>query len=673
MKYLFVLPVFVLLMMLSACSSDQPQFASLEAYPVYPYRDLGAGYTPAATTFKLWSPAAQAARLRLYATDQPTAGPQQEIMLETQDGVWATVVEGDLDETYYTFQIKINGHWQAEAADPYARAVGTNGRRAQVVDLSATDPQGWDKDERPTLLRFADAVIYEVHLRDISLDPRAGIQLPGKFLGLAERGTKTPQGDATGLDHLLELGVTHVHLLPVFDFMSVDESPSAPQGYNWGYDPQNYNVPEGSYATDPANGKVRIREFKQLVKALHDAGLRVVMDVVYNHTGETEESVFQQLIPDYFYRFKADGSMSDASACGNEIASERPMVRKYIRESVTYWAREYHIDGFRFDLMGIHDIATMNEISQALHEIDPSILIYGEGWAGGESPLPDTVRALKGNTPQLLNIAAFSDDLRDGLKGSVFNTEEQGFISGAEGKDMTIRFGIVGATQHPQLNYGAVNYASAPWANEPWQAINYVSCHDNHTLWDRLALSNPQVPPSRREQMQRLALSVVLTSQGIPFLHAGSEMLRSKNKDENSYKSGDGINAIRYNGKRAYKITYQYVRELIALRKAHPAFRMGETALLQKHLSFIDTQDSQLVVYRIIGAPGDDWQDILVAFNGSSQAKRVALPAGEPWTLVVDGRQVNPAGIGGRQQEWTYLAAHTTAILVRHISPDHSE
>jgi pullulanase len=340
------------------------------------------------------------------------------------------------------------------------------------------------------------------------------------------------------------------------------------------------------------------------------------------------------------------------------------MVRKYIRESVEYWTREYHIDGFRFDLMGIHDIPTMNEISQSLHAIDSTILIYGEGWTAGSSPLPDSLKAIKANTPKLKKIAAFSDDLRDALKGSVFVHEEKGFVSGAGGKDMSVRFGVVGSTQHPQIQYDSVNYSDAPWALEPSQCVNYVSCHDNHTLWDRLSISNPTDPPSRREQMHRLALGVVLTSQGIPFLHAGAEMCRSKNKDENSYKSGDGINAIRWNEKRAHRITYDFVKDLIALRKAHPAFRLGKTALIQKHLTFVDTEDDQLVVYRIQDAPNDAWKDIIVVYNGSDQAKRVALPEGE-WKLVANGRNIDYEGIGGSIKEWTYLTGISMAILVK--------
>ena len=648
-----------------ACEPDRPVYNSLDEYPVYAFNDLGATYAPEATTFKLWSPAAQAARVLLYDRDDADAAALKVLDMEEIDGAWTKVQEGNLDGTYYTYQIKINGNWNAEATDPYARAAGTNGLRGQVIDLASTDPEGWENDVRPEFLAKTDAVLYELHVRDLSIAEDSGIEHKGKFLGLTERGTTTPAGVATGLDHLIEMGVTHVHLLPSFDYMSVDESRLDEPQFNWGYDPQNYNVPEGSYSTDPADGKARVREFKQMVQTLHANGIRVIMDVVYNHTGRSEDSHFQHLIPDYFYRFDEHGQMSNASGCGNEIASDRPMVRKYIRESVAYWMEEYHVDGFRFDLMAIHDIPTMNEVSKTLHAIDPTVLIYGEGWTAGASPLPDSLKALKHNTPRLDRIAAFSDDIRDGMKGSVFVHEERGFVSGDTGREPTIRFGIVGSTPHDQVLYDSVNYSSAPWAPEPTQCINYVSCHDNHTLWDRLAISNPSAPASAREKMQRLALGIVLTSQGIPFLHAGAEFCRTKGGDENSYKSPDRVNAIRYAEKAKHQTTVDYAKGLIALRKAHPAFRLGSTAGIQQHLRFVDTNaDDQLVVYRIQEAPNDEWADILVVLNGKDRNQRIELPEGN-WTPVVLGSQVDPAGIGRARSRRLDVPATSMAILAR--------
>ena len=647
------------------CSDPRPQYNTLEDYPVYPYADLGVTYTPTATTFKLWSPAAQEARLRLYDTDVREVAAHTTQEMREVDGAWTTSVDGDQDGTYYTFEIKQNGRWLGEATDPYATAAGTNGWRGQVVDLLATDPEGWETDRRPAFGAPTDAVIYELHVRDLSIDPNSGIEHKGKFLGLTERGTTTPGGDTTGLDHLVEMGVTHVHLLPSFDYWSVDEARLDSAQYNWGYDPQNYNVPEGSYSTDPADGRNRIREFKMMVRALHEAGIRVVMDVVYNHTGRTENSNFQLLIPDYFYRFNEDGTFSNASGCGNEIASERPMVRKYIRESLEYWVDEYHVDGFRFDLMGIHDIATMNDVAETLHGIDSTILLYGEGWTAGDSPLPDSLRAIKVNTPELTRIAAFSDDVRDALKGSVFQHEERGFVSGADDRAESVRFGIVGATRHPQIAYDSVNYSSAPWAPEPRQCVNYVSCHDNHTLWDRLAISNPRDSRATRERMQRLALATVLTSQGIPFLHAGTEMLRSKGGNENSYNSPDAVNAIKWVTKSRHAGTVAYVRDLIALRKAHPAFRLGSTARIVQHLSFDKSvEDGRIVAYRIQDAPADQWSDIYVALNGSHASRELVLPDGT-WQQVLDGSTVDARGIGEPITGSTRLAPISANMFVR--------
>ena len=659
-----LITVLILVMAFTACEPDRPVYNSLDEYPVYPYDDLGFTYSPTQTTFKLWSPAAQKARVKLYDSDQPDAAPTKSLDMEEIDGAWTTVVKSDLDGYYYTYQIRVNGNWKAEATDPYARAAGTNGLRGQVIDLADTNPEGWEDDRRPPFKAPTDAVLYEVHVRDLSIDPASGIEHKGKFLGFTERGTTTPGGTPTGLDHLVELGVTHVHLLPSFDYFTVDEArPDDPQ-FNWGYDPQNYNVPEGSYSTDPSDGKTRVREFKRLVQALHRAGIRVIMDVVYNHTGRSEDSHFQELTPDYFYRFRDDGTMSNASGCGNEIASERPMVRKYIRESIAYWMEEYHVDGFRFDLMAIHDIPTMNEIARTARTIEPTVLVYGEGWAAGDSPLPDSVKALKHNVPQLDGIAAFSDDLRDALKGSVFNHEERGFATGATGQDQSIRFGVVGSTPHPQVTYDSVNYSKAPWAPEPGQAISYVSCHDNHTLWDRIAISNGSSSRRARADMHRLALGVVLTSQGIPFLHAGSEMLRTKGGEENSYQSNDAVNAIKWKTVKSQEKTVAYVKGLIRLRKEHPAFRMGSTRAIQEHLFFLDTDDSRLVAFQITDAPGEPWSDLLVIYNGRTDSKRFDLPAGN-WKVICKDGKVDDGGIGRPESRRTNVPASSMMILAK--------
>lgn len=658
---LFLLPI-----LFTACNPDSvPEYASFDEYPLYAPRNLGADYQSKATTFRLWSPPAQAARVRLYETGDGGTYYDEREMRRGESGQWEITVEGDLDGNFYTYQVKINGQWLEEAVDPYARAAGVNGKRGQIIDLSETDPAGWEDDVRPPLEHPTDIVLYELHVRDLSTHPSSGIKQRGKYLGLTELGTTSPLGDTTGLDHLVQLGVTHVHLLPVFDYLSVDESRLDSAQFNWGYDPQNYNVPEGSYSTDPYDGAVRIREFKQMVQALHRRGIRVVMDVVYNHTGRTENSNLNKLVPGYYYRQREDGSFSDASACGNEVASERPMVRKFIRESVSYWVEEYHIDGFRFDLMGIMDILTMNEISATVHAIDSSIFLYGEGWTAGASPLPDSLRALKANTPELERIAAFSDDVRDAMKGNVFEPEDRGFISGKPGLEESIKFGIVGATRHPQVVYDSVNYSKAPWADEPAQCITYASCHDNHTLWDRLLLSVPDATEAARIRMDKLAATIVLTSQGVPFLHAGSELLRSKDGEENSYQSPDAINQIDWRRKGQYQPVFEYYRQLIQLRKNHPAFRLRSTEAIQNALRFIELESPRelMVAYQLSDhAGGDSWKDILVILNGARQPQSIQLPEGN-WLLAADGQRVDEQGIRAVTNGRLRVPASTAYVL----------
>lgn len=626
-----------------ACQeTPPPTYESFADYPVYEGTDLGLTFTPQASTFRLYAPPAAKAILRFYEKGVGGEAVEEISMRRGEDGVWAVTVAKNLEGQYYTFQTLINDKWGAEVPDPYVKAVGVNGKRGQVIDFQKTNPEGWENDRRPTLENPTDIILYELHIRDLSMHENSGIQNKGKFLGLTETGTKSPDGAATGIDHIKELGVTHVHLLPSYDYMSIDESTLDNNNYNWGYDPQNYNVPEGSYSTNPYDGAVRVKEFKQMVKTLHDNGLRVILDVVYNHTGVTEGSNFNQLLPGYYYRQNAAGDFSDASACGNETASDRPMMRKFIIESVKHWVKEYHLDGFRFDLMGIHDIETMNQVSAALHEIDSTIFIYGEGWTAGDSPLPENDRALKKYTHRIKNVAAFSDDIRDGLKGSVFDHPDRGFASGKPNMEETVKFGVVASTQHPQINYEKVNYSNEPWAAQPSQAIAYVSCHDNHTLWDRLLNSQPNATEKERIKMDILANTVVLTSQGVPFLHAGVEMLRTKDGEENSYKSPDSINKLDWSRKTKYAPVFETYKKLVQLRKNHSAFRMPTTEMIQEHLKFMDFPEGSLLVgYTISGnANGDSWKDILVLFNGNQVDKPVEIPAGD-WTMVVRGGDVN--------------------------------
>jgi len=647
-----------------SCAPTSPGFSRFEEYPFYSEEDLGLRYTPSKSVFKLWAPTANAARIKFYEQDKGGEPIGVKEMKKGLKGVWeGTIKKTDTKGWYYTYQVRIGETWMGETPDPYAKAVGTNGLRAQVVNMGETNPQGWENDHRPELKNYNDIVLYELHVRDLSIHSNSGIQNKGKYLGLAETGTKNPEGLSTGLDHIKDLGVTHVHLLPVYDYMSVDESKLEENKFNWGYDPQNYNVPEGSYSTNPADGAVRIREFKTMVKALHDAGIRVVMDVVYNHTGATELSVFNQLVPGYYYRQSADGGFSNASACGNETASDRLMMRKFIVESVKFWASEYHIDGFRFDLMGIHDIETMNLVSEELRKLSPSIFVYGEGWTASESPLAPEKRALKHNVLQLDHVAAFSDDVRDAIKGHVFHPEQKGFVSGLAGLEESLKFGIVASTQHPQVDYEKINYSKAPWAKSPAQTITYASCHDNHTLWDRLQISCPEASEAERKQMNKLAAAIVMTSQGVPFIHAGEEMLRSKFGAENSFNLPDSINRIDWSRKARYQDVFDYYKGLIALRKSHPAFRLQTQDLIQQHLQFLDTNESNLVAYHLKdNAGGDVWKDIVVIYNGNGSAKSVSVPQGD-WTLVVDGQVVKPEGIRRMNAASVQVPARSAMVM----------
>jgi pullulanase len=600
-------------------------------YPVYTGKDLGLTYTPTAATFKIWAPTATAAKLNIYKSDLGGTAVRSITMNKGNYGVWQITVPENLKNSYYTFQVNIGNTWSEEVVDPYAKACGTNGLRAQVIDLKETNPVGWDKDKSPNFSvanKQTDALIYELHVRDASIHASSGIKNKGKFLGLTELGTKNNTGQLTGLSHIKELGVTHIHLLPFYDYNSVDETKSAVQ-YNWGYDPVNYNIPEGSYSSNPADGKVRIRELKELIKTMHSNGLRIIMDVVYNHTALTKNSNFNILVPDYYYRKRADGSFSDASSCGNETASEKAMFQKFMIESVVYWVNEYHIDGFRFDLMGIHDIQTMNMISDTLHKIKPSIVLYGEGWTSSSSPLPEDKRALKKNAAQLNGIAVFSDDMRDGIKGSVFNIDDRGFATGNTSNSESVKFGVVAAGKHPQINYSKVNYSKEPYTSGPAGLINYADCHDNNILWDKIELSFKSASAAERTKMHELAYAIVLTAQGASFLHAGTEFLRTKNGVENSFDKGDIVNGIDWDLKTKNIASYQFIKSLVQIRRAHPAFRMQTAQQIATNINFENNQPSGIIAYTINGAAvGDNWKKIWVAYNGSQTPQTLTLPKG---------------------------------------------
>lgn len=628
-----------------SCAPAKNEYTSFELYPVRSGSLTEMEYAPEATQFTLWAPTADEVRLMLYEAGEGGHAYETVSMERAEEGTWKAKVEKDLKGKFYTFNVKIGEKWQGDTPGINAKAVGVNGMRAAIIDLRETDPEGWAEDKRPPLASPADIIIYEVHHRDFSVHPSSGIEHKGKFLAMTETGTKNPGGMATGIDHLKELGVTHVHILPSYDYASVDETRLDENKYNWGYDPLNYNVPEGSYSTDPYRPEVRIREFKQMVQALHKAGIRVVLDVVYNHTFNTAESNFERTVPGYFYRQRPDGTLADGSACGNETASNRPMMRKYMIESVLYWINEYHIDGFRFDLMGIHDIETMNEIRKAASAVDPTIFIYGEGWAASAPQMPEDSLAMKANTYKMPGIAAFSDEMRDALRGPFNNNEQGAFLAGLPGGEESIKFGIAGAVKHPQINNDSVNYSKAPWAGQPTQMISYVSCHDDMCLVDRLKASVPGITPEELVRLDKLAQTAVFTSQGVPFIYAGEEVMRDKKGVHNSYQSPDSINAIDWDCKTFNADAFAYYKGLIQLRRNHPAFRLGDAELVRKHLEFLPVEGTNLVAYRLKDhAGGDTWKDIIVVLNARREVASLSVPEGK-YTVVCQNGLVNEKGL----------------------------
>ena len=604
----------------------------------YDGTDLGSAYTKESTTFKVWSPLASEVKVLLYKNGYEGSAYEKVAMTKGDKGVWTAKIDGDLNGIFYTYQF-VHGDKTTEAPDLYARTTGVNGKRGMIFDLAATNPTNWANDLRPKLVKATDSMIYEMHVRDFTIDESSGVKNKGKYLGLTERGTKNSSGVSTALDHIIDLGVTHVQLLPVYDYSpnSVDESNLTKPQFNWGYDPYNYNVPEGSYSTNPFDGSVRVNEFKQMIQAFHDNNIRVVMDVVYNHTAESANSWMNLTVPGYYYRLNEDGSFSNGSGCGNEVASERAMVRKYIVDSVVYWATEYHIDGFRFDLMGLIDIETIQAVREALDKVDPTILVYGEGWTGGASLLKANEASLKKNIVRFEGqVGAFSDDIRDGLKGSVFGKTDTGFASGKLGQEERIKSGVIGATNYEGIDWANTNTdICSPWANSPIQTINYVSAHDNNTLWDKLLLSNKDDTEADRIKMNNLCASVVYTSQGIPFMLSGEEILRSKDGDENSYKSSDAINSIKWDSMNTE--VNEYYKGLIAFRKNHAGLRMTTAEDVQKYLKFIEAP-ANVVAYTIDGeANGEVADQLLIIYNANRETTEVTIPDGE-WQVCINAK-----------------------------------
>lgn len=560
---------------------------------------------------------------------------------------WEATVKGDLKGKFYTFDIG-----KGETPGVFAKAVGVNGMRGAIVDMAETNPQGWENDQRPVIQSPADLVIYEMHWRDFSIDASSGLKNKGKFLALTE---------PKAIEHLKSLGVNAVHILPSFDYASVDETKLDTPQYNWGYDPKNYNVPEGSYSTDPYNPVTRIKEFKQMVQALHKAGIRVILDVVYNHTFNIDHSNFQLTYPDMYYRKTADGKYSDGSGCGNETASEKPLMREFMLESVKYWIDEYHIDGFRFDLMGVHDIETMQQIRAEVNKIDPSIYIYGEGWSAGSCAYPVDKLAMKANAQQLNGIAAFSDDMRDALRGPFSDDHKGALLAGIPGEEESLKFGIVGGIAHPQVDMTKVNYDKKPWTNNPTEQISYVSCHDDMCLVDRLKASIPSltdknIPEKERTaeliRIDQLAQTAVFTSQGVPFILSGEEMLRDKKGVHNSYNSPDSINHLDWNNLQRYPQLFAYYKNLIQLRKNHPAFRLATGDKVRQHLEFLpavnskDVKQDCLVGFLLKDLQGiDAWKTIVVIYNFNKEAKEMAIPEGT-YTIACCNGAIDEAGLG---------------------------
>ena len=634
-----------------------PEF---EAKYTYTGADLGSTWSESGTTFRVWAPTAEAVSVNLYESGKSYEKDLTETIEMTPDvnGTWIAKKEGDIKGTYYTYSVTIDGV-KTEACDPYARTTGVNGSRAMVIDLDVTDPEGWDSDGNPNAGKtINDAVIYELHVRDLSVGSDSGIENAGKFLGLTETGTKTASGISTGLDHIKELGVTHLHLLPIYDFGSVDETYTRENLFNWGYDPVNYNVPEGSYSTDPYNGEVRVKELKQTVKALHDNDISVVMDVVYNHVYNASSFCFNKIVPDYFSRIDETGAYSNGSGCGNDTASERSMVKKYIVDSVSYWADEYHIDGFRFDLVGLIDTETVNAIIEEVHKDHPDVIFYGEGWTMDTAVTKDGYTlATQINSAQTPEFAYFNDTIRDGLKGSVFDDLDKGYASGKPDMEETIKNCFLGADS---------------WCSSPSQTINYASCHDNLTLFDHLQTARPEAGKEDLIRMNNLAAAVYMTAEGIPFMQAGEEMLRTKQRDDgtfdsNSYSSGDRINCLKWSDLEddTYAQVFEYYKGLIAFRKAHGALRLTTPQDVSEAVAPVEGLDANVVAFDIQGGKnGETADELFIIFNANETDTTVSLPEGS-WNVYVNAEKAGTEILDTISGGSATVAPVSALILVR--------
>ena len=613
--------------------------------------DLGNTYSRYSTKFRLWAPTAKEAKLVIYEKWDDKTG-KEIAMKQGERGTWTAKLRGNQEGLLYTYKVKIGDQWN-EAVDPYVRAASVNGLKGAVINLSKTDPKGWAKHKKPKLNNPEDSIIYELHVRDLSIQPESGIEQKGKFLGVKETGTKGPNGLATGLDHIKSLGVTHVQFLPIYDYKTVDETKLDQAQYNWGYDPQNFNVPEGSYSTNPYKPEVRIKELKEMVQTLHREGLRVVMDVVYNHMYDAAESNFQKLVPGYYYRYNEDGTMANGTGVGNDTASERKMMQKFIIDSSTYWAKEYKLDGFRFDLMGIHDVDTMNLVRKELKRIDPTFIVHGEGW-DLNTPLAASQKANQKNAEKMPGIAHFNDDIRDGLKGSVFLDQDNGFINGKPNMEERIKKGITAGLDYDR---------SQATYRDPEQVLTYVEAHDNHTLWDKLELTNPNASYEEKKKRHKLASSIILTSQGISFLHAGQEFMRTKYGDHNSYKSPDSINQMDWKRNAEFSQEVNYMRGLIELRKQNAAFRMTTANEIKEKVHFMNTP-ANMIAYTIVDkGKGKQESQFFVAHNANNNAVELTLPDKAAWKVYVDGENASAKPLYTLKGDQLVVPALSTVVL----------
>lgn len=603
-------------------------------------------YTPEKTTFAFWSSVAEKMEVRLYNTYD--AAEFDVITLQEQEGdFWTATIKGDQVGKFYTVCSYQGGKWGQESPGIFAKAVSVNGQKAAIVDMNTTNPEGWENDQRPAMTDMTDIVVYETHMRDFTISDQSGITNKGKFVAMTETGAKTTDGLTSGIDHLKELGITHIQILPMYDYGSVDETTLALNKYNWGYDPVNYNVPEGGYSTNPYDPTTRIREAKAMIQALHAAGIRVVMDVVYNHTFSVEGCALGRVVPNYFYRMNEDGTYANGSGCGNETASDKEMMRRFMVESVCYWAREYHIDGFRFDLMGIHDQETMRQIRAALDEIDPTIITYGEGWAAMAPAYPYEQLAMKQWTYTMPRVGAFSDDIRNALIGSPFD-HHRGFASGNTDAREAVRNGLV---------------AYPEWSGEPMQHVSYITCHDNYCLRDRIEAAAAVETEATKLRMNKLAQTTVMVSQGMTFFYGGEELFRTKQGIENSYQSPDSINTIPWENKKLYSDLYQYYCEIIKIRRQHKGFRLGTAELVKNHVELPETNNEGLIIYRIKDLQGiDTAASLIVLLNGTAETIDAEIPQAT-YTVLAQDAQANANGMGTIEAGKVQVAPYSATIL----------